>query len=456
MVVKIFEKKSEILYSQLIILNLFFGCISAFIIYESITFFGSQINLINFPIQIANIVLSVFFLSLSLASRYQKKTMALFWIFQLIFFGLTGLLNILDPDPYYLTQIASFSDLQKAAQYTLVGQIFVAGAQLYFIAKNKSNDSDELHLSRIDYQKVKRKVRKILVLYIVLLPVIINSLGGIEFLLRRVRYGPKISNLTTALQASFESLLYVPPLICLLTIFYLGKNFERPRMTMILLLIWIIFLSNPLANARQVTLFLVIPIVFHFLKGKRIATNCFFLGMPFLLIYTLNWVDRFTGQLNPVRFNILSRQGDFDSFAQFANGIKLIDNNIFPYFQQILGPILFFVPRSVWNSKPRDTGVEIANQLGLSFQNLSAPWILEAYSNAKLVGLIVTSIFLGFYLSKYDLGSLHNLRSWLLGSILSGVLFIVLRGSLLQATGRVIFSFLIIYYITNRLKIKSF
>lgn len=456
MIVKIFEEKSEILYSQLIILNLFFGYISAFIVYESITFFGSQINLINFPIQIANIVLSVFFLSLSLAFRDQKKTMALFWIFQLIFFGLTGLLNILDPDPYYLTQIASFSDLQKASLYTLFGQIFVAGAQLYFIAKKKSNDSNEQQLSWSDYQKVKRKILYILLFYLLLLPVVINSLGGVAFLLRRTRYGSDISNLTIASQAIFESVLYVPPLICLLTLFYLGKNFEKLRKTMIFLLVWIIFLSNPLANARQVTLFLLIPIVFYFLKDKRIATNCFFLGIPFLLIYSANLVDRFTGQLNPIKFNILSRQGDFDSFAQFANGIRLVDNDIFPYLQQILGPVLFFVPRSVWNSKPRDTGVEIANQLGLSFQNLSAPWILEAYSNAKLVGLIVTSIFLGFYISKFDLGSLHNLRSWLLGSVLVGVLFIVLRGSLLQASGRVIFSFVIVFYITNGLKNKSF
>lgn len=456
MIVKIFEEKSGIIYSQLIILNLFFGYISAFIVYESITFFDSQINLLNFPIQIANIVLSVFFLSLSLAFRDQKKTMALFWIFQLIFFGLTGLLSILDPDPYYLTQIASFSDLQKASLYTLFGQIFVAGAQLNFIAKKKSSDANEQQLSWSDYQKVKRKIMYILLLYILLLPVVINSLGGVAFLLRRTRYGWDISNLTIASQAIFESVLYVPPLICLLTLFYLGKNFEKLRKTMFFLLVWIIFLSNPLANARQVTLFFLIPIVFYFLKDKRIATNCFFLGIPFLLIYSPNLVDRFTGQLIPIKFNILSRQGDFDSFAQFANGIRLVDNDIFPYFQQILGPVLFFVPRSVWNSKPRDTGVEIANQLGLSFQNLSAPWILEAYSNAKLVGLVVTSIFLGFYISKFDLGSLHNLRSWLLGSVLVGVLFIVLRGSLLQASGRVIFSFVIVFYITNRLKNKSF
>jgi hypothetical protein len=381
--------------------------------------------------------------------------MALFWTFQLIFFGLTGLLNILDPVPYYLTQIATFSDLQKASLYTLIAQIFVAAAQVFFTVKKNSDIDLELLLTRKDYDRVKSKIKNVLVLYIILLPVVINYLGGVAFLLRRTRYGSDLSNLTIASKAIFESLLYVPPLICLLTLFYFGDRFERPRKTIVLLLVWIVFLSNPLANARQVTLFLLFPIFFYFLKDKRVATNCFFLGIPFLLIYSANLVDRFTGQLNPVRFTILSRDGDFDSFAQLANGINLVDNDFFPYFQQILGPLLFFVPRSIWDSKPRDTGVEIANQLGLSFQNLSAPWLLEAYSNAQLAGLIITSIFLGFYLSKYDLGSLHNLRSWLLGSILIGVLFIVLRGSLLQASGRVVFSFLLVYYITHRFKTKS-
>jgi hypothetical protein len=412
--------------------------------------------LINFPIQIANIVLAVFFLSFSLAFRNQKKTMALFWMFQLIFFGLAGLLNILDPVPYYLTQIATFSDLQKASLFTLVAQIFVAAAQVVFTFKQKRDENHELLLSKTDYQRVKRKIRNILVLYVILLPVVINFLGGTTFLLRRTRFGFDLSNLTIATQSIFESILYVPPLICLLTLLYFGDSLEKPRKTMIFLLIWIVFLSNPLANPRQVTLFLLLPIFFYFLKDKRFATNAFFLGIPFLLIYSANLVDRFTGQLNPLRFTILSRNGDFDAFAQFANGIKLMDSGLFPYLQQILGPLLFFVPRSIWDSKPRDTGVEIASQLNLRFQNISSPWVLEAYSNAQLVGLIVTSIFLGFYLSKYEYGSLHNLRSWLLGSILIGVLFIVLRGSLLQATGRVIFSFLLVYYITYRFKTKSF
>ena len=450
------KNNSEMLYSQLIILNLFFGFISAFILYKSINNFGIRLNPLNFPIQIINIVFAVFFLSYSLALRKQEKTMALFWIFQLIFFGLTGLLNILDPTPYYLTQIATFSDLHKASLYVFIAQIFVAVGQVFFTVRTKKVRAHELLLSKADYEKIKRRIWKILILYVILLPVVINYLGGISFLLRRTRYGVNPTDLTLASQAIFQSVLYVPPLICVLSLLYLGDSFEKTRKTVMLLIVWLVFLSNPFANARQVTLFLLLPIFFYLLKDKRVSTNIFFLGIPFLLVYSANLVDRFTGELVPVRFTILSRNGDFDSFAQFANGINLVNNDLFPYFQQILGPILFFVPRSIWDSKPRDTGLVIANQLGLSFQNLSAPWVLEAYSNARLIGLIVASIFIGFYLSKYDLGSLHNLRSRLLGSILIGVLFIVLRGSLLQAVGRVIFSFLLVYYITNRFRIRSF
>jgi len=449
------KNNSEIIYSHLIILNLLFGSISVFILHESVTFFGNRSNLLNFPIQIANIVLAVFFLSFSLAFRNQKKTIALFWMFQLIFFGLTGMLNILDPTPYYLTQIATFSDLHKASVLTFVAQIFVAVAQLVFTFKRNRDEAHEPLLSKTDYQRVKRKIRNILVFYFILLPVVINFLGGTAFLFRRTRFSSDLTTLTIASQAVFESILYVPPLICLLTLLYFGNRLEKPSKAMIFLLVWIVFLSNPLANSRQVTLFLLLPIFFYFLRDRRIATNGFFLGIPFLLVYSSNLVDRSTGQLNAIRFTVLSRNGDFDAFAQFANGIKLIDNGLFPYLQQILGPLLFFVPRSIWDSKPRDTGIEIASQLNLRFKNISAPWVLEAYSNAQLLGLIVTSIFLGFYLSKYEYGSLYNLRSWLLGSILVGVLFIVIRGSLLQATGRVIFSFALVYYITYRLRIKN-
>jgi hypothetical protein len=141
---------------------------------------------------------------------------------------------------------------------------------------------------------------------------------------------------------------------------------------------------------------------------------------------------------------VISRDGDFDSFSQVANGVQVIPDGAFPIFKQILASIFFFVPRGVWPGKPNDTGVELARMLGLDFQNLSAPWILEAFVNARFMGVISVSILLGFYLTKVDLLSNSSMRYFLVGSVTSGFLFIVLRGSLLQATGRAVFSIFII------------
>jgi hypothetical protein len=85
--------------------------------------------------------------------------------------------------------------------------------------------------------------------------------------------------------------------------------------------------------------------------------------------------------------------------------------------------------------------------MGLKFQNLSAPWLLEAYANARLVGVIFVGVGMGFFLANIDLNSSLNLKSFLLSSMTSGFLFILLRGSLLQATGRAAFTYILIFWL---------
>ena len=86
---------------------------------------------------------------------------------------------------------------------------------------------------------------------------------------------------------------------------------------------------------------------------------------------------------------------------------------------------------------------------------MSAPWILESYVNARLAGVVFVSILIGFYLTKLDLKAFLDVRYFLLGSLTSGFLFIVLRGSLLQATGRVAFSIVIVLILLKGVKQKS-
>ena len=126
---------------------------------------------------------------------------------------------------------------------------------------------------------------------------------------------------------------------------------------------------------------------------------------------------------------------------------------LFPILHQILGSIFFFVPRSIWIDKPLDTGVVLANSNGLLFKNLSAPWILELLVNFRIVGLVIFCIFLGIYLGRVIFFENISAKSLVWAGIISGGMFILLRGSLLQATGRIIFSYFLIHIIFRTKKI---
>jgi uncharacterized protein YggT (Ycf19 family) len=140
---------------------------------------------------------------------------------------------------------------------------------------------------------------------------------------------------------------------------------------------------------------------------------------------------------------------------QLALGIKQVTNGEFPILNQALGSLLFYFPRSIWQSKPLDTGVALAQMTGLQFQNLSAPWILEAFVNLRVFGVFFVSIFIIYILSKFDNSFNKNIFNYLIAAILSGSIFILLRGSLLQATGRIAFSVLLIYYLCSNFRRKK-
>jgi hypothetical protein len=297
---------------------------------------------------------------------------------------------------------------------------------------------------------------KMLKLYILTSPFIIYSLGGFEFLFKRVRFGSLEQNLTISLNATLQTLLYVPPLVVLLVLLYLNRDQANGKYPLYFLSVWIVFLSNPLGNARQTTLFLIFPILFYYLQKRIKLAIFFFLTLPFVFLYSAGVVNRYTGSIQAPQFATVSRDGDFDAFSQVANGLQAIHQGGFPIFRQVFASIFFFIPRSLYSGKPADTGVELAKILGLKFQNLSAPWILEAYANARIIGVISVGISLGFVLTSIDFRSLLELRSFLIGSMTSGFLFIILRGSLLQATGRAVFSIFLIHLLLRKLGPKSF
>jgi hypothetical protein len=435
--------------NRFLVLVVFYSLVALFIISQITNLFETELrtNYSDAIFSLINLFCAILFISFSLSFSKQQLNMAFFWIFQYIFFGLGGLIIQIDPFPYYLAQTSTLSYLQEASRITFVAQISVGIGQIFSLIKQyKPHYESDTKISG-ENLFILRRIKYLITLYVLITPFTIIGLGGIDYLLKRVRFDNNEQGLPISISAILQTLLYVPPLVSLVTLLYFPNIRKNHRLALVVIFIWILLLSNPFGNARQVTLFLIFPLLFIYLRGRIKQTLVFFAGFPFLFLYSAGLINRYTGQLQTPRLSIISRDGDFDSFSQVANGLQAIDYGNFPLFRQITGSLLFFLPRSLYQNKPNDTGIELARSMGLKFQNLSAPWLLEAYANARLVGVIFVGVGMGFFLANIDLNSALNLKSFLLSSMTSGFLFILLRGSLLQATGRAAFTYILIFWL---------
>ena len=127
--------------------------------------------------------------------------------------------------------------------------------------------------------------------------------------------------------------------------------------------------------------------------------------------------------------------GDFDAFTQVVNSLEVSLRQGFTLSNQFLGPLGFFIPRSIWPDKPLDTGRLIGNAKGYSFTNLSAPLWSEALISFTFIGVILSFVILGFLSTRADQKFAWAHRSEASALYFPGALYLVimLRGSLLQA-----------------------
>jgi hypothetical protein len=133
----------------------------------------------------------------------------------------------------------------------------------------------------------------------------------------------------------------------------------------------------------------------------------------------------------------LTTNPDYDAYQQIQAGVLLVEA-MGNQPKAMLGPPLFWVPRSVWPSKPEDMGIVIARFVGYTFLNLSSPLWVETYVWGGLFGTVAIFAALGFLSRRADIAfHRHRFdRSHLANVIVAPLAFyqfIILRGSLLQA-----------------------
>ena len=99
-------------------------------------------------------------------------------------------------------------------------------------------------------------------------------------------------------------------------------------------------------------------------------------------------------------FNTLN----YDAFSNITVTIEYVSKYGFSYGYQLLGGLLFFVPRAIWTAKPYSTGQVIGEYLiddyGFNFSNLSNSIVSESFVNFGIIGVIIVPVILAYFFIK--------------------------------------------------------
>lgn len=128
--------------------------------------------------------------------------------------------------------------------------------------------------------------------------------------------------------------------------------------------------------------------------------------------------------------------GHYDAYTTLSLTIDHVKESGVTYGRQLLGVLLFFIPRSLWPNKPIGSGAYMAESIG-TFSNISCPLPGEGYINFGLIGLIIFGILFGYAAKKIDdlywQSELYSLRIETLYPILLFMFFFMCRGDLLSS-----------------------
>ena len=170
---------------------------------------------------------------------------------------------------------------------------------------------------------------------------------------------------------------------------------------LILLVILVVLFNNPLAAPRFYTAAILIGFltIIYLRKQKTGAFITIGIIAGMFVIFPLINLGRHLVELEEilqaVRFfqpvDVL-KFGDFDAYAMFVHVSHYVRMEGITYGRQLLGSLLFFIPRVFWETKPVGSGHHVATYFQTSFTNVSCPLPAEGMINFGILGIIMFAI----------------------------------------------------------------
>lgn len=253
---------------------------------------------------------------------------------------------------------------------------------------------------------------------------------------------------STTFQLLFDKGLRGTMLWCCIASIVLYRQHKLGLSTLLLVLIPGALFNFPLALPRYLTLTIYLSWALaaglHIFR-RRHAFSAILLGL-FLLIAPLFGVTRYAGidmeerLAHPAAiFQKAVLVSDYDAWSSLCRTMQYCSTHGSTGGRQLTGVVLFFVPRSVWPSKPIGSGAWLFNQLDLGFNNVACTFLAEGYINFGIAGSIVFAALMALLIARYDgwywrrSGRVRFTLPRLFYFVAIGMLFFILRGDLLSS-----------------------
>lgn len=222
---------------------------------------------------------------------------------------------------------------------------------------------------------------------------------------------------------------------------YAATQLRRSIVTKSILLLLMILSVFPTGVSRYTVAFAYTPLLLVFVPAMR-RTSYFGATLLFSVIFVFPLLNQFRYFSGLDSLTLLPSMEFFHAahFDAYENLASAIESNFVSYGYQLLGAVLFFVPRTIWPGKPVGSGYEMAEHLGYNFNNISMPLLGEGYVNFGFIGVLLFVALLGCLMAKLDNVFASRMNSegrvdykMTIYYFLVGALFFLLRGDLMSS-----------------------
>lgn len=378
-----------------------------------------------------------------------------FYLFSLFFFGIAPLLQFYKSVSLWGSKPLNVNDYLFVNIIIIIILLLYQIHYYYFYHYNICNKHKKI-VSKLEINNKLNTLQTTLLIFLSLLSFLLvfnaNNSSILSMLFRGGDYKELVGMSTPTSLIIFR--VFQPLSMMSLLYYILSKS--KNIFVYIILIISALITCFPLGMARFSAAAMYIPLLLLIVPWLRRNNNfsiAFIIGLLLIFPFLDNFRFYKPGEPLKIGFNFdMFLQGHFDSYQNFA---LIVSDNIITWGRQLLGVILFWLPRSIWPDKPIGSGAFIAEEQGFIFSNVSCNYFAEGYINFGFVGIFIFIVALSFLTAKLDkiywTISVNDKNNYfnVIYYVLIGMLFFILRGDLMSSFAYTI-GFLFAIWLVNK------